>query len=116
MPACGATYVIAFWHRPCGDGLGSRCWSSIPGRATCTGFGRPIRDEQGKGLGTLVSLRVLHQFKRDGVCATPCSRRRRSALRRVRDLFTAWGFVPEYRYGDPDEQLRWARLLSRLVA
>ena len=25
------------------------------------------------------------------------------------------GFIPEYRYGDPDEQLRWARLLAQLV-
>ncbi len=70
-------------------------------------------DEQGKGLGTLVSLRVLRHFKemglRDAVLETQTFRA--AAVR----TYLRLGFVPEYRYGDPDGQLRWARLLPPLV-
>ena len=69
-------------------------------------------DEQGKGLGTLVSLRVLRHFKelglRDAVLETQTFRV--AALR----TYLRLGFVPEYYYGDPDGQLRWARLLPQL--
>lgn len=69
--------------------------------------------EQGKGLGTLVSLRVLRHFKemglRDAVLETQTFR-----VAAVR-TYLRLGFVPEYHYDDPDGQLRWARLLPQLV-
>lgn len=68
---------------------------------------------QGRGLGLLVSERVLRHFKeaglRDAVLETQDFRH--AAVRGYLRL----GFVPEYRYGDPGEQLRWARLLAQLV-
>jgi mycothiol synthase len=70
-------------------------------------------DEQGKGLGTLVSLRVLRHFKemglRDAVLETQTFR-----VPAVR-TYLRLGFVPEYRYGDPGEQMRWAQLLPSLI-
>lgn len=70
-------------------------------------------DYQGRGLGLLVSERVLRHFKqaglRDAVLETQNFR-----LAAVRG-YLRLGFVPEYRYGDPGEQLRWARLLAQLV-
>jgi mycothiol synthase len=68
---------------------------------------------QGCGLGRLVSLRMLRHFKETGL---------RDAVLETQDFrvtavrtYLRLGFVPEYRYGDPHEQLRWARLLSQLV-
>ena len=70
-------------------------------------------DYQGKGLGTLASIRVLHHFQdvglREAVLETQTYR-----VRAVR-AYLRLGFVPEYHYGDPWEQLRWARVLSQVV-
>jgi mycothiol synthase len=70
-------------------------------------------DYQGKRLGTLASIRVLHHFRdaglRDAVLETQTYR-----VRAVR-TYLRLGFVPEYHYGDPGEQLRWARVLSQIV-
>jgi mycothiol synthase len=70
-------------------------------------------EHQGKGLGTLVSIRVLHHFRdaglRDAVLETQTNR-----VRAVR-TYLRLGFVPEYHYGDPGEQLRWAQVLTRVV-
>ena len=71
-------------------------------------------DYQGKGLGTLVSIRVLQHFRdtglRDAVLETQTYR-----IPAVR-TYLRLGFVPEYHYGDPGEQLRWARLLPRVLS
>lgn len=68
---------------------------------------------QGKGLGRLVSLRVLHHFRaaglRDAVLETNDFR-----LPAVR-AYLRLGFVPERHYGDADEQRRWSRLLPQIV-
>jgi len=66
---------------------------------------------QGKGLGALVSIRVLQHFRdaglRDAVLETDDFRL--PALR----MYLRLGFVPEYRA--PDHQRRWAHLLAQLV-
>src|SRR5947208_3160936 len=68
-------------------------------------------DYQGKGLGALVSIRVLQHFRdvglRDAVLETDDFRL--PALR----MYLRLGFVPEYRA--PDHQRRWAQLLPQLV-
>ena len=68
---------------------------------------------QGKGLGRLVSLRLLHHFRaaglRDAVLETNGFR-----LPAVR-TYLRLGFVPERHYGDADEQRRWSRLLPQIV-
>jgi mycothiol synthase len=68
---------------------------------------------QRKGLGTLVSIRVLQHFReaglRDAVLDTQTYR-----VGAVR-TYLRLGFVPDYHYGDPGEQLRWARVLPRVV-
>jgi mycothiol synthase len=68
-------------------------------------------EHRGKGLATLVTLRVLHHFReaglRDAVLETDDFRL--PALR----TYLRLGFVPEYR--EPEQQRRWARLLPRLV-
>lgn len=66
---------------------------------------------QGKGLGTLVSRRVLEHFRaaglRDAVLETDDAR-----LPAIRS-YLKLGFVPEYRAAD--QQGRWSRILQRLV-
>ena len=66
---------------------------------------------QGKGLGTLVTRRVLEHFHaaglRDAVLETDDFR-----LPAIRS-YLKLGFVPEYR--EAGQQARWARVLPRLV-
>jgi GNAT superfamily N-acetyltransferase len=70
-------------------------------------------DVHGKGLGTLISVRVLQHFRerglRDAVLET--NDFRLPAIRAYMRL----GFIPEYQYDDPDERMRWARVLPQLV-
>jgi mycothiol synthase len=70
-------------------------------------------DVQGKGLGTLISARVLRHFRehglRDAVLETHNFR-----LPAIRS-YLRLGFVPEYEYDDPDERMRWVRVLPQLV-
>jgi mycothiol synthase len=70
-------------------------------------------DVHGKGLGTLINVRVLQHFGerglRDAVLETQNYR-----LLAIR-AYLRLGFIPEYQYDDPDERLRWARVLPQLV-
>lgn len=70
-------------------------------------------NQQGRGLGTAVSLAVLHHFRELGLCdaVLETQTHRLPAIR----TYLRLGFVPEYRYGDPDEQRRWAAVLPKLI-
>lgn len=111
-PDVQATYVVARNRRI----VATASARVVPDEFPVSGYVHWVAADpecQGRGLGLLVSERVLRHFKeaglRDAVLETQDFR-----LAAVRS-YLRLGFVPEYRYGDPGEQLRWARLLAQLV-
>lgn len=66
---------------------------------------------QGRGLGTLVTLRVLQHFRMAGLkdAVLETNDFRLAAIRSYLRL----GFVPEYE--EAEDRLRWARVLPRLM-
>ena len=111
-PDVEETYVIAHQDRLVATASARVMPDVYPGSGYLHWVGTDP-DYQGKGLGTLASIRVLHHFRdvglRDAVLETQTYR-----VRAVR-AYLRLGFVPEYHYGDPGEQLRWARVLSQVV-
>ncbi|HWE63439.1 MAG TPA: GNAT family N-acetyltransferase [Chloroflexota bacterium] len=66
-------------------------------------------DYQRRGLGRLVTLRVLHHFRAAGLQSAVLETQvPRLAAQRT---YLKLGFVPEYR--DREEQVRWSRLLPQ---
>ncbi len=105
------TYVVAE-----GDRLLATASARVMARYPGSGYLHWVAADpevQGKGLGTLISVRVLQHFRehglRDAVLETHNFR-----LPAIRS-YLRLGFVPEYQYDDPDERMRWARVLPRLV-
>lgn len=109
-PDVEAIYVVACEDRL----LATASARLLPDRYPGSGYVHWVAadpEAQGKGLGTLVTLRVLRHFRdaglRDAVLETNDFR-----LPAVRS-YLRLGFVPDC--ADHDEQVRWARLLPRLV-
>jgi mycothiol synthase len=108
-PDVAATYVVTWEDAP----VATASARLLPDRFPGSGYlhwvaGDPAH--RGKGLGRLVTLRVLHHFRaagcRDSVLETDDERL--PALRIYLDL----DYIPEYT--DPTHPERWDRILRRL--
>jgi mycothiol synthase len=103
-------YVAAFAGSPVATASARLLPQRFPGSGYVHWVGTAPA-HRGKGLATLVTLRVLDYFReaglRDAVLETDDFRL--PALR----TYLRLGFVPEYR--EPEQQRRWARLLPQLV-
>jgi len=105
-------YLIAYHDKPVATASARLLPDEYPGSGYVHWVGADPA-HQGKGLGRLVSLRLLHHFRaaglRDAVLETNDFR-----LPAVR-TYLRLGFVPECHYSDADEQRRWSRLLPQVV-
>ena len=109
-PDVECVYVVALEGVPVATASARLLPDRFPGSGYVHWVGADPR-HQGKGLGTLVSRRVLEHFRAanlaDAVLETDDYRL--AAIRSYLKL----GFVPEY--PDAGHKLRWARVLPRLV-
>ena len=108
-PDVEAVYVVTFEDMPVGTASARR----LPMQYPHTGYLHWVGvapAHQGKRLGTLVSLRVLHHFYERGCvdAVLETDDFRLPAIKTYLDL----GFVPEPR--DPPDAARWAAVLQKL--
>lgn len=104
-----ATYVVAHGDTPVATASARYAPDQRPGSGYVHWVGADPA-HRGRGLGALVSLRVLHHFRemgcRDAVLETDDFR-----LPAIK-VYLALGFVPEH--VDPTHPERWARVLEQL--
>jgi mycothiol synthase len=105
-----ATYVVVHGDRLVATASARLLPDLYPGSGYLHWVGAD-REYQGRGLGALISLRVLRHFRESGLreAVLETHNYRLPALRSYLKL----GFVPEAR--DAAERARWSRLLPRLV-
>ncbi|HXG24529.1 MAG TPA: GNAT family N-acetyltransferase [Chthonomonadales bacterium] len=108
-PDVEAVYVVTFEDVPVGTASARLIPTQYPGTGYLHWVG-VAPAHQGKRLGALVSLRVLHHFREDGCvdAVLETDDFRLPAIKTYLDL----GFVPEPR--DPPDAGRWAAVLQKL--